>query len=862
MTLTNLLRHISIRHVRYQKARTLIAVCGIALGVASMVSIDTVNKSVLRSFEDSINRLTGRAVLQITGAESGFPEEMLDRVQKVPGVEYAVPVIETNASFSGGTERALLILGVDALQDNKIRSYSLSDDSADIPDPLLFLAKPDSILLTREMAAREGFTMDQHVRLQTVQGIKTFTVRGLLDPDGPAKAAGGELAIMDIYAAQMAFGKEGRIDRIDVSIHSGETVESVKGRIDALIPEGYYVDTPSGRTRQVEITLARFRNSIGLIGFMALFVGMYLIYNAVSISVVQRQKEIGILRALGGTRAQVMTLFLGETLVISLIASLIGAGLGIVFAKLTVGIVARSVTDIYMKTSVTDLAFSWGSFIKDIGIGMTASIFAAAFPAAASTRIAPVSAIRTLPYSADGFLLSGKIKLAAILCFIASIAIFWLYKAADAGSAVRSSTTVFSSMALLLLGVSLITSSFLKQFISFAHYPLSRMGSGGLLAGLNLKKNISRNAVAAAAVFFSIALFVSSTNVIYSTQKSMHDYLDSVIASDILVSSGQSMVTGGSWNIPMPVDLWKEIEQIPGVLSADPFRKIYLSYNGKRTLVEMVDVPRWMEYCPFMIVEGNRDDIRRRAPGQDNIAVNEKFAAIYGIKPGDSFMLPTPNGPVRFGVLAIIVSYTTDTGIIWMDIHTYQRHWGDHLADLFQVRVKPGEDITTVREAILARFGKDRKLFVQPAGEFKDEVRKILDRSFAINNAVNIIALIIAAFGIVVTLLASVLERTREIGVLRSIGMTRMQVSAVVITESIILGAVGGLLGIITGTALGWLNLEGFFRLDFGASMNYHIHYPSILWAILLSMGISAIAGVYPARHAAKTNIVEALAYE
>ena len=749
-----------------------------------------------------------------------------------------------------------------ALQDHKIRSYSLTDESADIPDPLLFLAKPDSILLTREMAAREGITIDQKVRVQTVQGIKTLTVRGLLEPDGPAKAAGGDVAIMDIYAAQIAFGKEGRIDRIDVSILPGETIDSAKKRIQAIIPEGYYVDTPSGRTRQVEVTLERFRNSMGLVGFMALFIGMYLIYNAVSIGIVQRQKEIGILRALGCTRREIMGLFLGETAVISLIASLLGVGLGILFAKLTVGVVAQSITDIYMKTTVTDLAFSWLSFIRHMITGIVVSLFAAAFPAAASARIAPISAIRTLPFSADGLMLSRKIKIIAAVFLIASTAIFGIYKAADPGSQLRSSAAIFSSITLLILSVSFYTASILKKFITVVHRPLSRAGAGGILAGLNLKKNISRNAVAAAAVFFSISLFVSSTNMIFSTEKSMHAYLNSVIASDILVSSGQAMVSGGSGNIPMPVDMWKDIEKIPGVLSADPFRKMYLNYKGNRTFVEMTDVPRWAAYCPFLIVEGNRDDIRRRAPNQDNIAVNEKFAAQHRIKRGDFVMIPTPAGPVRFGVLAIIVSYTTDTGIIWMDIHTYQRHWGDRLADMFQVRVKSGADIAAVQNAIRERFGKDRKLFVQSAGEFKDEVRKILDRSFAVNDAVNLITLIIAAFGIVITLLASVMERTREIGVLRSIGMTQSQVSAVVITESLILGAVGGLLGIATGTVIGWLSLEGFFRIGFGASMNYYLHYPSMLSALLLSIAISAIAGVYPARHAAKTNIVEALAYE
>lgn len=301
MTLINLLRRISLKHIRHQKARMLMAMLGIALGVATMVAIDIVNTSVLRSFEKSINNVTGKAVLQVTGAESGFPEAMLERVQKVPGVEFALPVIQTNAMFSDGSKQSFMILGIDALQDRQIRSYKLSDESADIPDPLMFLAKPDSLLLTKKMAEREGINIDQRVRVQTVQGFKTLTVRGLLDPEGPARAAGGDIAVMDVYAAQLAFGKEGRIDRIDVSILPGETLDSMKEKIAAALPSGYVIDTPQERSRQVELTLARFRKSMSVIGVMALLVGMYLIYNAVSISVVHRRKETGILRALGCT---------------------------------------------------------------------------------------------------------------------------------------------------------------------------------------------------------------------------------------------------------------------------------------------------------------------------------------------------------------------------------------------------------------------------------------------------------------------------------------------------------------------------------------------------------------------------------
>jgi putative ABC transport system permease protein len=197
-----------------------------------------------------------------------------------------------------------------------------------------------------------------------------------------------------------------------------------------------------------------------------------------------------------------------------------------------------------------------------------------------------------------------------------------------------------------------------------------------------------------------------------------------------------------------------------------------------------------------------------------------------------------------------------------MDINPFQRLWQDSLTDMIEVRVKPGADLATVREAILKRFENQRKLFVMPAHEFREEIRTMLDRMFVVSNAVNVITLVIAGFGIIVTLLASVLERTREIGILRSIGMMKKQVAGVVLIESMLLGAAGGLLGAATGILVGWLNVEGFFRVDFGANTTYHIPIISIVLAVALAIALATLAGIYPAWRAAKTNITEALSYE
>jgi len=863
MNLLNLLKHISVRRIQLQKVHTVMTVAGICLGVAAIISIGIVNKSVLRSFEDTINRVTGRAALQVTGAASGFPESMLERVQNIPGVEYAVPVIDTQGILVGAKEQSLMILGVDVLQDSNIREYKLSDENADIPDPLLFLARPDSILLTRELADREGIKLDQTIRVQTVRGIRTFRVRGLLNPEGPAKVASGNIAVMDYPAAQMAFGKEGRIDRIDVSLLKNEGLDVVRERIRKALPEGYNVVTPEGRTRQVESLVSRFQKNINLISFIAVFVGMYLIYNAVSISVVQRRKEIGILRALGATRGEIIALFMSETFFMSMIGSGLGLILGIFFARSALGTVGEAVSELYVRTSVNSVVVSWTDLARGFLAGIAASLAAALFPALTSTRITPVSAIRSVPYAEEGFLSGRRLKIASASLISLSIILLAFFQLSGESPLFHTTASMFAASILLLLGISLAMPSVLQGFLAVFRKSIApHLGAAGRLAGLNLAKNITRNAVAAAAIFYGISVFVSSAGIIYSTKRSVMDWIDSYVRGDIIITSGHPIATTGSQNIPMPADMWKDIETVPGVLSADPFRKIYIDYHGKRILLLTIDIARRLTYSPFKIAQGTREDMARLLPNQDFIAVNEALAAQEHLKPEDTLTLPTPEGPVNFRVAVINVDYSSDSGSILMDVHTYRRYWKEYLADSFSVKIKPTANVETVRDEIARRFGNDRKLFVLPAREFKDEIRKVIDRGFAVNNAVNLITLLIACLGIVVTLLASVLERTREIGILRSIGMLRSQVSRVVVFESMLLGAIGGTLGIGAGMAIGWMSLEGFLRGDYGASMQYHVDYFSLFWALALSTLLAALAGVYPAQRAAKTNIVEALSYE
>lgn len=859
MNLFNLLRHISFKYIGLQKARLIMSFVGICLGVTALVSMDIVIRNVFHSFNDSINQMAGRTALEISAGETGFPEQFLKRVQKVPGIAYATPVIEAQARLNTRSARTLTILGVDVHQDQQIRDYRFSGQSNDIRNPLMLLTEPNTILITQSLAKREGIKKYQNLRLETIYGMKTFKVGGLLNPEGPAKAAGGDIAVMDLHTAQMTFGKKGRIDRIDLILLPGQTSDEARTHLRQILPEGYQVEPPAFRTGQIVDLLKIFRLNFYSMGFFALVVGLYLIFNSAYVSVVQRRKEIGILRALGTTHGQIIRLFLSETLIISFFASLLGLALGILFAKFTLDLVR--IEDLsavyYMKASLDGLLINHWDMAKDVGIGIIASLLAATFPAVTASRITPVSAIRLLPYSPEGSWLGNKMILGAVVFFLLSFLV-----------AVLNYLVAFNTFFFLLpvifflLGMSLSLPFYLKRFVIIFRRILSGpLGAPGRQAGLNLQKNIFRNAVVVGAIAVSIAIFVFGTHLVNNLRTSALTYSESYFQADMYVTTGG---ISAAKITPMPGEMVKEIEKIPGVLSVVLRRNIRLIFQGLNAELASTDITKRLASMPSTwLTEKQRKDLLLLLPDQNNIMINDVLATRYHLQRGDSLTLPTPDGLVSFGIAAIGPLLGRSGGeVILMDSRTYQRYWQDTQADSFAIKLNSTTDFSSARQLIMERFGKERRLYVSSSNDLKEEMKNNLSHGFWVFNAVIIITLIIACLGILITFLASILERRREIGILRAIGMTKRQITGIVIIESTLIGAAGGVLGSVVGLLISWRYWESLVNPLYGGTLTYHIQYASLVWALVLSIGLSILAGLYPARQAAKTNITEALTYE
>src|SRR5688572_27040177 len=350
-----LLRLISWPYFRKHVLRTVLTTAGIVLGVAVFVGMHTANQTVLSGFAQTVDRIAGKTQLQVTAGESGFGEDVLEVVQSASAVRVAVPIIEVVVDSQIKGEGNLLVLGVDMTGDRSLRDYDLEGGGDEaIDDPLIFLAQPDSLILSREFADRHQFTVGSSLPLGTMDGQKTFTVRGIIRSSGLASAFGGNIAVMDIYAAQHMFGRGRTFDRIDVALKEGVNLADGEREVSTLVGAGFDVQPPSGRGQQFESMLASYSLMLSISSAFALFIGMFIIYNSFSIAVTERRSEIGVLRAIGATRGQIRWLFLGESAAIGVIGSIVGLGVGVLMARGIAFGIGALISDVYRIGQAVD----------------------------------------------------------------------------------------------------------------------------------------------------------------------------------------------------------------------------------------------------------------------------------------------------------------------------------------------------------------------------------------------------------------------------------------------------------------------------------------------------------------------------
>jgi putative ABC transport system permease protein len=848
-----LLRLISWPYFRKHVVRTMLTTAGIVLGVAVFVGMHTANQSVMFAFNSTVDRIAGKTELQVTAGETGFDEGVLETVQGARTVGVAVPVIEAVVDSQIAGQGNMLVLGTDMTGDRSLRDYDLEDaDEAIIDDPLVFLAQADSIMLTKEFAERNGVAVNDKVTLGTVLGPREFTVRGVMKSSGLSSAFGGNLAIMDIYAAQRMFGRGRTFDRIDLATREEASIADAQEELRGLLGPGFQVDVPSGRGQQFEAVTAAYGTMVNISSLFALFIGMFIIYNSFSIAVTQRRSEIGILRALGATSRQIRHLFLMESAITGLVGSVAGLGFGLVIARgiaVTIGALMKDVYGVAQKAD--EIATEPGLLLLALSIGIGTSVVAAFIPARQAARVDPVHALQKGKYQvlsageSRARLIAGALGAAiSVLCLTTS-----------------GSRVVFYVGYLLAIVVALLLGPILSLLLSRAIRPLLKAVRPveGALAADSLIQSPRRTSASVAALMLSLALVTAFAGMARASYNSIIVWMDGALNPDLYVSPAQEVV---SRTLRFPAEMADELASIPGIARIQKVRNARIVFRGSPVMIVAVEVQSLSETAPMPPVSGDQRDMYRRTAAGEGLMVSDNLARLRRLAVGDQIEIPAPHGVIRLPVVGIVVDYSDQQGTILMDRTVYQRYWRDDSVNLFRVYLTPSASVPDVKQAILTRYAGERQVFVLTNGELKSYILKVTDQWFGLTSVQIAVAVFVAILGIVNTLTVSIIDRRRELGVLKAVGGLAGQIRRTIWLEAISIGT----LGLVLGLLLGALNLYYILQIvetDIaGMHLDYVFPVPTMMLLVPVILGAAFVAALWPAEAAVRGSLVEALEYE
>jgi putative ABC transport system permease protein len=855
-------RFVSWRHLQRHRLRTFLTFVGIALGVSVVVAIAIVNRTLATSFQSTIDKVAGKAVLQVTNGESGVRESVFPVIRDTPGVRDAAAAVESVLPVAGIEGERLYVYGVDLLTDFAIRDYRFANDGWSFERGLDFIAQPDSIALTESFAKRLGFTLGSHIPLMTSRGRQHYTVRALLKEEGAARVFGGNFALMDLPVAQRALGKEGKLDVIDLTVVAGEKIEAVQARLRSRLRGVANVERPRNRGKQIELLLTSFRVGLFFVSLIAMFVGFFLIYNTMSVSVIQRKREMGTLRCIGMRRRELLGLILFEAAILALLGAVGGAALGYLLAQGALLAVGETVRNLFSQIDMGPGTFTLVDLALALASGVGVAILAALHPAWQATRVSPLENARQAAWSPRFGAKTATPTLLGLLCLCASPVLILV--ATKFPGAVEQFSIGVIGMLVFLLAVSFfcplaIVASVVGGWRWLAWWRRRSRAEVRLVAD-GLQRSALRSGIAVATLVISLAAIFTIATFVNSVRGSLLAWVDQMVTADLIVSSGAR--TAGPKNVPLREELLSGLRKIPGVVVVDLYRLIRSTYREKPVLIESFSARASAHVRTLPMVEGDGHEALREMGSGAGVIISESFQSRFGNRMGDTIRLATPSGVIPFKVLGVYVDYSSDSGSLLIDRALYKKYWQDDLVDAFDLWLGAGADQAAVIRQIKQAYGEKYQLFISTHRELRHAVVNIMEQSFIVNYAVEIVAVVVAILSIINTLLASIMDRTREIAVLRAIGATQAQIRRIVMMEAGWMGLLGGVLGLFAGSLMAYHHVVYNTKVLTGWTFQFYYPYELAFLSLFASVFLCLAAGYGPAKQAAAKPIVAAIGYE
>jgi putative ABC transport system permease protein len=808
-------RRLIIRPLRAEPVRTSLTVLAVALGVAVVLAIEMAGQAAAGSFQSSMESLSGRADFEVTAA-GGVPPTSVAALARLP---YALKIRPRIEDFAIVTEtgKTVPLIGIDVLADQQ--------PNAGEPSPYF---GRDTIFAGRKLGWKAG----QRVSLLINDKVGEYVVGGLL-PD-----SAGDVVAMDLAPATRALRRSGAVDRILIELPPGSKMETFEPILAKALGPGVMLAPFGARTDENRRMLAAFRWNLRVLSYIALIVGAFLIYNTISVSVVRRRAEIGILRALGAPRSGVLAAFLGEAACFGAAGGLFGILLGRLLAETAVRLVSATVESLYVSSKPGEIVLTSNVALIGLGAGLVVAMLSALGPAWEASRVAPVEAMsRSRREHVVRLHWRRSLLVAAFLAVLAFVA----SRQPPVGR-----QPVFGYLAALCLIGTLAASvpPLVAGFSKLSAGAVRRLfGVEALLATRSIAGSLRRTSVLVGALATAIAMTAAVGIMVGSFRQTVLLWMNDRLQADLYIRPAGSV--SADRHPTMSPDSAEVMRRLPEVQAVDTFRAYEISYQGSP-----------------VTLGGGEAHIASRFPrmvaGEDVVVVSEPFANKHNVQVKDKIHLRLGERAASFEVLDIYNDYANERGYIIMNRKTLLRYLPDSAVSNIAVYLKSGATIEAARQSVESALA-GRKLLILTNRTLREEAIRTFDRTFAITYALEAVAVFVAVMGVAGALLALVIDRRREFGLLRFLGGAQAQLRRIILFEAGLLGFLASVAGLIVGVFLSLLLIFVINKQSFGWTIQFHWPIAVLLGTLCLVFAATVISALYPARVATRLNPIEVI---
>jgi putative ABC transport system permease protein len=841
---------LTLRGLLEHKIRFFLTTFAVVIGVGFVVGTLVLTDSVRVQFNQLFTDINQGIDLQVRGTsqfEQGafgttppVPESLLATTRALPGVE--------SAGGSAGRPPALLIdaagepvkpVGGPPLAvtwDPGSPNSSLIVEQGGPP------AAADEVALDVDLAKRGKVGVGDEVTIQTAKGPGRYRVVGVFSFGAKNSLAGATLVAFTLPEAQRLYDLEGKLSSIDVAVARGTPVDQVRDEIQATLPPGTEVVTGTQLVAESQSDIGAIVDILGyvLLGFagITLFVSAFLISNTFNIVVGQRVRELALLRAIGSTPGQIARSVLGEALAVGLVATVLGMGLGILIALGLNAVLSQA----GLGTSGTALVLAPRSFIAAAAVGLIVTLLSAIIPAWKATTVPPVAAMQD-GFSFGGLSMRTRFIVGSVMVVVGGASLSWaLFTTPDTSLLLGG---MIGGAVLIFLGVATLSPAVAAPLAHVVGVPFRIFKTAGRLAEQNAARNPRRTASTASALMIGLALVTTALVVGTSIKDSFRATIGGSISADWFVSTGSFY--GFDPNVA------QALENQPELSAVSTIRQGQVQVNGSTKAVSAVDFGTLPEFVDIKLEQGTLQ------PGQRGVLVHKDPAKDLGLVPGDEVTLVfNDTGAVTVPVVGIYA----DSSVVgnWVvDRETFAANTTAQLDAIVIAKTAPGVAPAEARAAIDQVLAPYPDLKLQDRAEFTASRVGQLDALLAVINVFLFLAILIAFFGITNTLALSVFERTRELGLLRAVGMSRRQLKRMVRLEAVIVAVFGASLGVVVGLVFGVAVTSA---LPKTIVSGISVPVPSLIVLVVLSGLVGVLAAIWPARRASRLDILEAIAHE